>query len=101
MSRASDIEPAGHGGETPGVPPGPPPGEPKDTPMRLVLGLFLVPLLVVVLCVAVFIGFGWIAYEGHGVNDYVNDLRSYFPNRRWQAAYELSKILAADPNALQ
>ncbi len=69
--------------------------------MRLVLGLFLVPLLVVVLCVAVFIGFGWIAYEGHGVNDYVNDLRSYFPNRRWQAAYELSKILAADPNALQ
>jgi len=95
----SESELEGPGGESPGNLP--PPQEPKDTPMRLVLGLFLVPLLVVVLCVAVFIGFGWIAYEGHGVNDYVNDLRSYFPNRRWQAAYELSKILAADPNALQ
>lgn len=81
-------------------PPSPSPTEPKDSPLRLVLGLFVVPLVVVVLCVAVFIGFGWIAYERHGVADYVNDLRSYFPNRRWQAAYELSKVLAADPNAL-
>jgi HEAT repeat protein len=68
--------------------------------LRSFLGLFVVPLLVVILCVAVFIGFGWIAYDRQTTSDYVNDLQSFWKPRRVQAAYELSKILVSDPKAL-
>jgi hypothetical protein len=78
----------------------PPASARKSGPLRVVFGLIVVPLLVVLLCVGVFIGFGWIAYERHGVSDYVEDLKSFWPNRRWQAAYELSKVITADPEAL-
>jgi HEAT repeat protein len=82
-------------------PTSPPTTQPRKTgPLRVVFGLIVVPLLVVLLCVGVFIGFGWIAYERQGVSDYVEDLKSFWPNRRWQAAYELSRVLTADPEAL-
>ena len=77
--------------------------EPEETgssALRSFLGLFVVPLLVVILCVAVFIGFGWIAYDKQSTTDYLNDLQSWWKPRRVQAAYELSKILVADPKAL-
>ena len=83
-----------------------PPNEENDdevgnSALRSFLGLFVVPLLVVVLCVAVFIGFGWIAYDRQTTSDYLNDLQSWWKPRRVQAAYELSKILVADPKALE
>lgn len=68
--------------------------------LRGLVGLFIVPLLVVVLCVAVFVGFGWVAYERQTVSGYLNDLRSGWRSTRAQAAYELSKVLLADPQAL-
>lgn len=68
--------------------------------LRGIVGLFIVPLLVVVLCVAVFVGFGWVAYERQTVSGYLNDLRSGWRSTRAQAAYELSKVLLADPGAL-
>ena len=71
-----------------------------DSPLRAFFGLFVVPLLVVLACVAVFIGFGWIAYDRQTTDDYLDDLRSAWKPRRAQAAYELSKILIADPGAL-
>ena len=76
------------------------PTEPGSGALRSFLGLFVVPLLVVVLCVAVFIGFGWIAYDRQTTGDYLNDLQSVWKPRRVQAAYELSKILVSDPKAL-
>jgi HEAT repeat protein len=75
-------------------------GNGGDSPLRAFFGLFLVPLLVVLACVAVFVGFGWIAYDRQTTDDYLNDLRSGWKPRRAQAAYELSKILIADPMAL-
>jgi HEAT repeat protein len=69
--------------------------------LRSFLGLFVVPLLVVLLCVAIFIGFGWIAYDRQSTRDYLNDLESGWKPRRVQAAYELSKILVSDPRALE
>jgi len=74
--------------------------EAGSSALRSFLGLFIVPLLVVILCVAVFIGFGWIAYDKQSTADYVNDLQSWWKPRRVQAAYELSKILVSDPKAL-
>jgi HEAT repeat protein len=72
--------------------------------VRTFVGLFVVPLLVVVMCVGVFVLFGWAAYERRSVEDYLSDLRdnrSFFAHRRKQAAYELSKILSANPQALR
>lgn len=74
--------------------------EPQSSALRSFLGLFVVPLLVVILCVAVFVGFGWIAYDRQTTADYLNDLQAWWKPRRVQAAYELSKILLADPDAL-
>ena len=76
------------------------PGKTGDSPLRAFFGLFVVPLLVVLACVAVFVGFGWIAYDRQSTGDYLDDLRSSWKPRRAQAAYELSKILIADPGAL-
>jgi len=86
----------------PEIPPGGevPADEPGSGALRSFLGLFVVPLLVVILCVAVFIGFGWIAYDRQTTSDYLNDLQAWWKPRRVQAAYELSKILVSDPQAL-
>ncbi len=74
--------------------------EERDTILRGFLGLFVVPLLVVLASVGVFLGFGWLAYDGSEVGDFVDDLSHGWKPRRTQAAYELSKILLADPEAL-
>lgn len=77
---------------------------PSTGAVRQVVGLFVVPLLVVIMCVGVFVLFGWVAYDRQSVGDYLNDLRdnrSFFAHRRKQAAYELSKILSANPDALR
>lgn len=84
------------------------PSPPSESPLqeqtagllKSFFGLFLVPLLVVLLCVGIFVGFGWIAYDRQTTADYLNDLRSSWRPRRAQAAYELSKVLIADPLAL-
>jgi len=68
--------------------------------LRSFFGLFLVPLIVVLVCVGVFVGFGWIAYDQQTTSDYLNDLKSSWKPRRAQAAYELSRVLVADPSAL-
>jgi len=85
-----------------------PAAEPADAQttsgLRQFLGLFVVPLLVVLMCISVFLLFGWIAYDRQSVGDYLNDLRdgrSFFAHRRKQASYELSKILSANPDALR
>jgi len=54
----------------------------KSGPLRVVFGLIVVPLLVVLLCVGVFIGFGWIAYDRQTTTDYLNDLQSWWKPRR-------------------
>lgn len=86
------------------IPPAPPsvPDEPEAgaSPLRQFLGLFVVPLVVVALCVGVFIGFGYIAMDRNTTSDLVDELQSSWKPRRVQAAYELSKILLADPKAL-
>jgi HEAT repeat protein len=74
--------------------------EERTSALRTFMGLFVVPLLVVLACVVVFIGFGWIAYDQNSSQDYLNDLRHWSKPRRAQAAYELAKILIADPAAL-
>jgi HEAT repeat protein len=55
---------------------------------------FFVPAVIVLLCVGVFVLFGLIASEGRSARDYLEEIRHGTTNRRWQAAYELSRLLS-------
>lgn len=73
---------------------------PEEPPVRqstpfLVLQFFIFPLSIVAVCVAVFVVFGMIASEGKGAREHLADVRTGGANRRWQAAYELAKVLQA------
>jgi HEAT repeat protein len=78
------------------APDGPAPEEqPRQTTPFLVLQFFVFPLAIVAVCVAVFVIFGLIAGESRGARDYLAEVRGGSANRRWQAAFELSKVLQA------
>ena len=57
---------------------------------------FLIPLLVVGATVAVYVGFRSLLSEDRSAEEYLTDIRSGGSNRRWPAAYELSRLMA-DP----
>jgi HEAT repeat protein len=57
---------------------------------------FLIPLLVVGAMVLVYIGFRSLLSEDRSAGEYLTDIRSGGSNRRWPAAYELSRLMA-DP----
>lgn len=77
-----------------GEPSIPEPPERQRTPF-LVLQFFVFPLSIVAVCVAVFVVFGLIASESKGAREYLQEVRTGGSNRRWQAAFELSKVLQA------
>jgi HEAT repeat protein len=66
----------------------------QSTPF-LVLQFFIFPLSIVAVCVAVFVVFGMIASEGKGAREHLAEVRTGGANRRWQAAFELAKVLQA------
>jgi HEAT repeat protein len=76
--------------------------EPRQTTPFLVLQFFVFPMAIVAVCVTVFVIFGLVAGESRGAKEYLGEVRSGGASRRWQAAFELSKVLQArkDP-ALQ
>src|SRR5918999_2155555 len=57
---------------------------------------FLIPLLVVGATVLVYAGFRSLLSEDRSAEEYLTDIRSGGSNRRWPAAYELSRLMA-DP----
>ena len=66
----------------------------------LVLQFLVFPLAIVAVGVGVFVLFGLITAEGKGPRDYLDLIRTGSSNRRWQAAYELSRViqLGKDPD---
>jgi HEAT repeat protein len=65
----------------------------RQTTPFLVLQFFIFPMAIVAVCVTVFVIFGLIAAEGKTARDYLTEVRTGSANRRWQAAFELSKVL--------
>lgn len=63
---------------------------------RTVLQFFVIPAFVVALCVGVFFFFAWLVSDEKTGVDYLNEIRAGSANRRWQAAFELSKIITMD-----
>ena len=58
---------------------------------------FLIPLLVVGATVLVYLGFRGLLSEERSAAEYLTDIRTGGSNRRWPAAYELSRLMA-DPS---
>src|SRR5262245_53565868 len=55
---------------------------------------FLIPLLVVGATILVYIGFRSLLSEDRSAQEYLTDIRSGGTNRRWPAAYELSRLMS-------
>jgi HEAT repeat protein len=68
----------------------------------LAVQFFLIPLAVVALTVMVYVGFRSLLADDRTAEDYLTEIRNGGTNRRWPAAYELSRMMAepkvrADP----
>lgn len=63
---------------------------------RTLVQFFLVPAVVVAACVFVFFFFAWLVSDEKTGVDYLREVRMGSANRRWQAAFELSKIINMD-----
>jgi HEAT repeat protein len=63
-------------------------------PSRL-LEFFFFPFVMVAVGVGIFVLFGLITTEGKEPRDYLGLIRTGDSNRRWQAAFELSKVIGA------
>jgi len=66
---------------------------PRESARTILFQIVIFPLAVVAVGVGVFLLFGVLASEEHSVQQHVNAIRSGSPQRRWQAAYQLSKSL--------
>lgn len=62
----------------------------------LAVQFFLIPLAVVALTVMVYVGFRSLLADDRSAQDYLTEIRSGGSDRRWPAAYELSRLMA-DP----
>jgi HEAT repeats len=69
---------------------------PLSAAPAIAVQFFLIPLLVVGATVLVYIGFRSLLGEDRSAEEYLTDIRSGGSNRRWPAAYELSRLMA-DP----
>jgi HEAT repeat protein len=76
-----------------------PAGQERQSTPFLVLQFFVFPMAIVASCVAVFVVFGLIAAEGKSAREYLAEVRSGGTARRWQAAFELSKVIQAKKDA--
>src|SRR5688572_7830922 len=73
------------------------PRKPLSTAPAIAVQFFLIPLLVVGATVLVYIGFRSLLSEDRSAEEYLTDIRTGGSNRRWPAAYELSRLMA-DPS---
>ncbi len=64
---------------------------------KMIVRFFLLPLVVVLAAVGIFLVFNYMTFERRGPRDYLQEVRGGAANRRWQAAFELSRSLGSLP----
>ena len=67
--------------------------EDEQKPRASALRFFLLPLLVVGTAVLIFLVFNLITFDRRSPSEYLQEVRGGGPNRRWQAAFELSRSI--------
>lgn len=83
--------------------PGPPPDTPETAdddeppPKASVVRFFVLPLLVVGAAVGIFLVFNFMTFDRRSPSEYLQEVRGGGPNRRWQAAFELSRSIGRVP----
>jgi HEAT repeat protein len=82
MDKLVEREPVGRG--------------PLATAPALAVQFFLIPLAVVAVTAAIYVGFRTLLADDRTAQDYLIEIRTGGDNRRWPAAYELSRLMA-DP----
>jgi HEAT repeat protein len=75
----------------------PGPRGPLATAPALAVQFFLIPFAVVAVTAAIYVGFRALLTDDRTAQDYLTEIRTGGTNRRWPAAYELSRLMA-DPN---
>jgi len=60
----------------------------------IIHSFFIIPFLIAVFALLLFAAVRILTHEPHTVYDYLNDVKTGALTKRWQAAFELSKILA-------
>jgi HEAT repeat protein len=73
----------------------PAPRSPLATAPALAVQFFLIPLSVVAVTAAIYVGFRSLLADDRTAQDYLIEIRTGGDNRRWPAAYELSRLMAA------
>ena len=74
----------------------PAPRSPLAAAPALAVQFFLIPLAVVAVTAAIYVGFRTLLTDDRTAQDYLTEIRTGGDNRRWPAAYELSRLMA-DP----
>ena len=69
--------------------------ESKSSVRVIVHSFFVIPFLVAAFSVLVFFIWSLLTYEPRGAEDYITDIKIGGATKRWQSAFELSKILAS------
>jgi HEAT repeat protein len=69
---------------------------PLATAPALAVQFFLIPFAVVAVTAAIYVGFRTLLTDDRTAQDYLTEIRTGGSNRRWPAAYELSRLMA-DP----
>lgn len=72
------------------------PRNPLVAAPALAVQFFLIPLAVVAVAVSVYVGFRSLLADSRTAQDYLREVQVGGSNRRWPAAYELSRLMA-DP----
>lgn len=75
--------------------------EAMNQTLPMILSFLVVPLLIVIIATGVLLAFGLAAYENAEPEQFVQMLQSGSANRRWQAAFELAKMIRQDPEGLR
>src|SRR5919206_1713733 len=74
----------------------PAPRNPLAAAPALAVQFFLIPLAVVAVTVSVYVGFRTMLADDRSAQDYLAEIQRGGSDRRWPAAYELSRLMA-DP----
>ena len=74
--------------------PGDTPEEEKSFFTIIIHSFFIIPFLIAVFCAVLFAGMYMLTREQRSVYDYLEDIKTGGSSKRWQGAFELSRILA-------
>jgi len=67
----------------------------------IIHSFFVVPFLIAVFCILLFVAVRLLTIEQHTVYDYLNDVKTGGLTKRWQSAFELSKLVLVSDKTLK